>query len=145
MLLLRDIPSHGRLASFTVLIAVWADDTLAYAAGRALGRHKLVPALSPGKTWEGFLAGTAAGVFAAFVALYKDRDDFLTIGQSLVLGLVIVLAAPMGDLFVSMLKRDMRVKDTGRLLGGHGGVLDRIDSILFASVAAYYTIHALLS
>jgi phosphatidate cytidylyltransferase len=145
VLLLRDIPDHGRLASFTVLIAVFADDTLAYVVGRFLGRHKLVPSLSPGKTWEGFVAGTAAGVFATFVALYKDRDEFLTIGQALVLGLVIALAAPMGDLFESMLKRDMHVKDTGRLLGGHGGVLDRVDAILFASVAAYYTILAFMT
>lgn len=140
VLLLRDIPEHGRLASFTVLIAVFAGDTLAYAVGRTVGRHKLVPTLSPAKTWEGFIAGTVATVFATFVALYKDRHDFLTIGQAIVLGLVIAIAAPMGDLFESMLKRDMQVKDTGRLLGGHGGVLDRVDAILFASVAAYYTI-----
>jgi phosphatidate cytidylyltransferase len=142
VLLLRDTPDHGRLVSFTVLIAVFADDTVAYAVGRLIGRHKLVPVLSPGKTWEGFVAGTAAGVFATFIALYQDRDEFLTIGQALVLGLVIALAAPMGDLFESMLKRDMQVKDTGRLLGGHGGVLDRVDAILFASGAAYYTILA---
>jgi phosphatidate cytidylyltransferase len=145
VLLLRDISDHGRLAAFTVVIAVFADDTLAYVTGRFLGRHKLVPTLSPGKTWEGLVAGTAAGVFATFVALYQDRDEFLTIGQALVLGLVIALAAPMGDLFESMLKRDMQVKDTGSLLGGHGGILDRVDAILFASVAAYYTILAFLT
>jgi phosphatidate cytidylyltransferase len=145
VLLLRDIPDHGRLVSFAVLIAVFAGDTLAYAVGRTIGRHKLVPTLSPGKTWEGFIAGTAATVFATFVALYKDRDDFLSIGQAIVLGLVIAVAAPMGDLFESMLKRDMQVKDTGRLLGGHGGVLDRVDAILFASIAAYYTVLSYLT
>jgi phosphatidate cytidylyltransferase len=76
----------------------------------------------------------------SFVALYKDRHQFLGIGQAVVLGLVVVLAAAAGDLFESMLKRDMQVKDTGRLLGGHGGVLDRIDALLFAAPAAFYLV-----
>jgi len=142
VLLLRDIPEHGRLAAFTMLLAVFADDTFAYIAGRALGRHKLAPALSPGKTLEGFVAGSAACVFVTFVSLYHDRATYLTIGQALLLGLAIAAAAPAGDLFESMLKRDMSVKDTGQLLGGHGGMLDRLDSILFASVASYYVILA---
>jgi phosphatidate cytidylyltransferase len=140
LMLVRDIPEHGRLAAFTILLAVWANDTLAYAGGRLLGRHKLAPATSPGKTWEGFVAGTAAGVFVAFVALYDQ--NYLEIWESVVLGAVIALAAPVGDLFESALKRDMQVKDTGRVLGGHGGMLDRIDALLFASVAAFYTLLA---
>jgi len=142
VLLLRDIHGHGRLAAYTLLLAVFANDTFAYLAGRALGRHKLAPALSPGKTLEGFLVGTAACVFVTFVALYHDRHTYLSIGQALLLGVVIAAAAPAGDLFVSMLKRDMGVKDTGELLGAHGGMLDRLDSILFAAVAAFYTILA---
>ncbi len=142
VLLLRDIPQHGRLAAYTMLLAVFADDTFAYLAGRTFGRHKLAPALSPGKTLEGFVVGTAACIFVTFVALYHDRHTYLSIGQALLLGLVIAAAAPAGDLFVSMLKRDMGVKDTGQLLGGHGGMLDRLDSILFASVASFYTILA---
>ena len=94
-----------------------------------LGRHKLAPRTSPGKTWEGLVVGTAATVFVSFVALYHQH--FLTIGQSIVLGFVIAVAAPLGDLFESLLKRDMDVKDTGTLLGGHGGMLDRIDALLF--------------
>ena len=142
VMLLREPHAHGRLAAFTLLLAVFADDTFAYLGGRLLGRHKLAPALSPGKTLEGFVAGSIACVFVTFVSLYHDRNSFLTIGQSLLLGVVIMVAAPAGDLFVSMLKRDMGVKDTGQLLGGHGGMLDRLDSILFASVASYYTILA---
>lgn len=140
LLLLREIPHDGKLATFTVLIAVWAGDIGAFFAGRLIGRHKLAPALSPGKTWEGFLFGTATTIFVAFVALYKE--DYLSIPQSILLGAVIAIAAPLGDLFESALKRDMQVKDSGRLLAAHGGVLDRIDSLLFAAVASYYLLRA---
>ena len=140
LLLIREIPNNGRLAAFTVLLAVWAGDTAAFFAGRLLGRHKLAPTLSPGKTWEGFVAGTVATVFVAFVALYKQ--DFLTVGESIALGAIIAVAAPVGDLFESLLKRDAGVKDSGRLLGGHGGMLDRLDAFLFAAPAAYFAILA---
>jgi phosphatidate cytidylyltransferase len=143
LLLLRDVPEHGRLAIFTVLLAIFADDTAAYLVGRLLGRHKMAPALSPGKTWEGFVAGTAAAIAVAFFALYEERGDFLTIPESLALGAAIALAGAAGDLFESALKRDLQVKDSGRLLGGHGGMLDRIDSLLFAGVAAFYVAIAL--
>jgi phosphatidate cytidylyltransferase len=142
LLALRALPEHGRLAAFTVLIAVWAGDTFAFLVGHVVGRHKLAPTISPGKTWEGFVGGTAATVFVTFVALYKDRDEFLSIGQVLLLGAALAAAAPLGDLFESLLKRDMGVKDSGRLLAGHGGVLDRIDAQLFAAVAALYLILA---
>jgi phosphatidate cytidylyltransferase len=140
LILLREIPHDGRLATFTVLLAIWAGDIGAFFAGRLIGRHRLAPTLSPGKTWEGFLFGAAATIFVAFVALYKQ--DYLSIGESILLGAVIAVAAPLGDLFESALKRDMQIKDTGRLLAAHGGVLDRIDSLLFASVAAYYLLRA---
>ena len=140
MLLLRALPD-GRLAAFTVIIAVWVDDSAAYLIGRAVGRHKFSPAISPAKTWEGFVAGTAAGVFAVFVSLY--HQDFLSIADSIVLGVVVTVAAALGDLFESAFKRDLEVKDSGRLLAGHGGVLDRVDAFLFALPAAYFTIVAL--
>ena len=140
LVLLREIAHNGELATFTVLLAVWAGDIGAFFAGRMIGRHKLAPALSPGKTWEGFLFGTAATIFVAFVALYKQH--YLSIPQSILLGAVIAVAAPLGDLFESALKRDMQVKDSGRLLAAHGGVLDRIDSLLFAVVASYYLLRA---
>lgn len=141
LLLLRDLPEHGRLAVFTVLLAVFADDTAAYFVGRLLGRHKLAPAISPGKTWEGLVAGTVVAVAVAFFALYDQ--EFLTIPESLVLGGAVALAGAAGDLFESAIKRDLRVKDSGRLLGGHGGMLDRIDAHLFAAVAAFYVVVAL--
>jgi phosphatidate cytidylyltransferase len=141
LLLLREIPEHGRLAVFTVLLAVFAADTMAFFTGQLIGRHKLAPVLSPGKTWEGLVASTITAVLVPFFALY--HQDFLTIGESLVLGAVIAVAAPVGDLFESAVKRDLGVKDSGRLLAGHGGMLDRLDAPLFAAVASYFTIVAL--
>jgi phosphatidate cytidylyltransferase len=132
--------THGRLIAFTVVLVAWAAATFAYLGGRPLGRHKLAPRLSPGKTWEGLLIGAAAGVFVSFIALYDTRDRYLTIWQAIVLGIVLVLAELLGDLFESALKRDLEVKDTGTLLGGHGGVLDRIDGLLFAAPAAYFLV-----
>ena len=139
-LLLRSLPEHGRLAALTVLLAVFASDTFAYLTGVALGRHKLAPVLSPGKTWEGLVGGTIVAILVPFFALYHRH--FLTVGEALALGLVIAVASPLGDLFESTLKRDLGVKDSGRLLAGHGGLLDRVDALLFASIAAYYTIRA---
>jgi phosphatidate cytidylyltransferase len=139
-LLLRDIDEHGVLAVYAVLLAVWAGDAAAYFVGRLVGRHKLAPTVSPGKSWEGLIAGTVATVAVTFFAVYEA--SFLTISESLVLGVVIAVVAPLGDLFESALKRDADVKDSGRLLGGHGGVLDRIDALLFAWVAAYYVVVA---
>jgi phosphatidate cytidylyltransferase len=141
LLVLREIPQHGRLALITVLLAVWAGDTFAYFGGRLIGRHKMAPTTSPKKTWEGFVVGTAATIFVAFIALYKQH--FISNAHAIVLGVVIAIAAPLGDLFESLLKRDMDVKDTGRLLGGHGGVLDRVDALLFAGPAAYFVVAAL--
>jgi phosphatidate cytidylyltransferase len=141
IVLLRDI-ERGRLILLTVLLADFAANTAAYVAGRLVGRHKLAPVISPGKTWEGFLAGLVAGAAVAFFALYEDRNEFLAIWEALVLGVVVAIAGALGDLFESTVKRDMKVKDTGRLLGGHGGMLDRVDSLLFAAPAAFYCLLA---
>jgi phosphatidate cytidylyltransferase len=140
MILIREIPEHGTLAAFTVLLTVFAADTVAYLAGRLVGRHKLAPRTSPGKTWEGLVAGTIVAVLVPFFALYEE--GFLSVAESLVLGGAIAIAAPIGDLFESALKRDAGVKDTGSLLLGHGGMLDRIDALLFAAVASYYVLVA---
>ena len=140
-MLVRDVPDDGRLLVFTILLTVFADDTAAFFVGRAIGRHRLAPAISPGKSWEGFVAGTLAGVAVTFFSLYEQ--DVVSTGESLVLGLVIALAATLGDLFESAVKRDLGVKDSGRLLGGHGGVLDRVDSLLWAGPAAYLALLAL--
>jgi len=141
LLLVRDIPENGRLAIFTVLIAVFADDTAAYFVGRLIGRHRLAPTISPGKSVEGFVAGTIAAVAVAFFALYEQ--EFLDTWEALVLGLAVALASTAGDLFESAVKRDLGTKDSGRLLAGHGGMLDRLDSLLWAGPAAYVVLLAL--
>jgi len=140
MVLVREIPEHGALAALTVLLAVFASDTAAYVAGRLFGRHQLAPRTSPGKTWEGLVAGTIAAVLVPFFALYEE--GFLDVPQSLALGAAIAVAAPLGDLFESALKRDAGLKDTGRLLLGHGGMLDRLDALLFAAVVSFYLLLA---
>jgi phosphatidate cytidylyltransferase len=140
LVLLRAIPDHGRLAVFTVLLTVFAADAFAYFTGLLLGRHKLAPVISPGKTWEGLVGGSLVAVLLPFFALYHQH--FLTVGESIALGLLIAITAPLGDLFESAVKRDMNVKDSGRLLAGHGGMLDRVDALLFTGVASYYLIRA---
>lgn len=142
LLLVRDIPEYGFWAVMTVLFTVFAADTGAFFVGRAIGRHRMSPIISPNKSWEGLAGGVLAAVGMAFVILYRDREEFLSIPESLLLGLVIALAAVLGDLFESAVKRDLEVKDSGRVLGGHGGMLDRLDSLLWAGPAAYFTIVA---
>jgi phosphatidate cytidylyltransferase len=140
LMLVRDLPDEGRLVVFTVLLAVFADDTAAFVVGRLAGRHRMAPAISPGKSWEGFVAGTLAATAVAFFALYDQ--NFLTNAQAVALGAAVAVAATLGDLFESALKRDLAVKDSGRLLGGHGGMLDRLDSVLFAGPVSLYVILA---
>ncbi|HEY3069238.1 MAG TPA: phosphatidate cytidylyltransferase [Gaiellaceae bacterium] len=142
LILIRGFDPNGRLAAITVLLIVFVSDSVAFLAGRIAGRHRMTPVVSPGKTWEGFAAGAVAGVFTSFLALYKE-ELFDETWRSLVLGAVVVAAATLGDLFESLVKRDLGTKDTGRILLGHGGVLDRIDSLLFAAPAAYFTLLAL--
>lgn len=142
LLLIRDIPEFGFWALVAVLFTVFVADSGAYVVGRTFGRHRLAPAISPAKSWEGLFGGVLAAIGTTFVILYKDRDDFLTIPESLLLGLVIALAAVLGDLFESSVKRDLDVKDSGRVLGAHGGMLDRLDSLLWAGPAAYFAILA---
>lgn len=141
-IVLRDLPD-GLWWVLATLSSVWLADSGAYGLGRALGRHKMAPRLSPKKTWEGYLGsilGGAAG--SAFLSLFwqigAGADSLLTWQTGLVLGALVGLLSPLGDLGVSMLKRETGVKDTGAVLAGHGGMLDRIDSWLVAIVVGYY-------
>ncbi len=133
--LLRRLETDAVEAILAVLFTVFATDTFAYLGGRLAGRHRMTPVMSPGKTWEGFVVGALAGLGTAFWVLYESAYDGW---RSFLVGGVIVLAATVGDLFESLVKRDLGAKDTGRILLGHGGVLDRIDSLLFAGPAGLY-------
>ena len=136
LVLLRDLPD-GAGAIVSLLVGVWMFDTFSYFGGKLMGRRKIAPLTSPNKTWEGFVTGLVGGTAGVVVA--GLIMGWIAWWQSIVLGLVICLTAYLGDLFESMLKRDAGVKDSGTILMGHGGVLDRFDSLLFASVGAYFT------
>ncbi len=126
---------QGLVWVFLVLVIPWAGDTGAYFAGRALGRHKLAPRISPKKTWEGFFGGLVAAVAGVFVV--RIFAPSLTVLDCLVLGVGLGSAAVLGDLAESLLKRALEVKDSGWILPGHGGILDRIDSLLFVAPLLY--------
>jgi phosphatidate cytidylyltransferase len=144
-LLLRHLPGvtgawHGTALLFAPVLLTWASDTSAYFVGRAFGRRKLIPRVSPGKTVEGAL-GAVAGTVLVAVAYSWVLARFPGYSMGLVaaaaFGLVISVAAQVGDLAESLLKRDAGVKDSGRLLPGHGGALDRFDSLFFTLPLAY--------
>ena len=134
--LLRELPDHGAALLVDVLVATIVADTAAYAGGRAFGRHRLSAAISPNKTLEGLAFGLVGGTLGFwFAGLYQD---WLSGADALAMGAVIALVAPIGDLFESMVKRDLGVKDSGTAVGPHGGLLDRLDAVLFTIVAGYY-------
>jgi phosphatidate cytidylyltransferase len=140
--MLRGLPNGGGLV-VDVLIGTFIGDTCAYLGGRAWGRRPLAPLISPNKTFEGLLAGVIGGTaaFWLFAVGYQDWFDEL---DALIMGLCVALAAPIGDLFESFVKRDLATKDTGTFFGPHGGVLDRIDAVLFSAVVGYYVATLLL-
>jgi phosphatidate cytidylyltransferase len=121
---------------FDVLIATFVGDTFAYFVGRHYGRRRIAPLISPNKTFEGLVGGVVGGTLAFWCAgLYQD---WLAGDDALLIGFLVAIVAPVGDLFESMIKRDLAVKDTGRLFGPHGGVLDRLDAAFFTIVVGYY-------
>lgn len=130
LVLLRLRPEDGGMWVVVAMVVTWANDTLAYFFGRFLGRRKLYPAVSPNKTWEGLFGGvlgSVLGLFAARALVFPG----LTVADCLLLGITGGFLGPTGDLAESMLKRAYGVKDSGKLVPGHGGVLDRIDALLF--------------
>jgi len=142
MILLRETPTYGTSLAFVVLFATWTSDTVAYAVGHYLGQHQISPVISPRKTIEGTLAGFVGTIIVVLIA--GKSLAWMSSGQFFVLGLVVAIAAPLGDLFESYLKRASQVKDAGTIIPGHGGILDRFDSLLFSTVAAYYLVTAMM-
>ena len=118
-----------------------ACDVASLLVGSAWGRHPMAPLVSPNKTWEGFLGGALAAIVVAVVVVHFIHP--WTIGKALVLGVVVAVVAPLGDLSQSMIKRQLGVKDMGRLMPGHGGLLDRVDGLLFVLPATYFVVKAM--
>jgi len=129
----------GRNWVFFALFTTWASDTTAFFIGRKLGRHKLAPNISPGKTWEGATGGILGAIIVSI--LFFTATPFhlpLTYWQAIPLSILVSIFGQVGDLVESLLKRNMGVKDSGKLMPGHGGILDRMDSIIFAGIVVYY-------
>lgn len=139
---LRNLPD-GLWWALTVIATIMIADTGAYLVGRTWGRHKMAPSLSPGKTWEGYFSGVVTGAVSSVLLVmlwlqWAGNDTSLTMTHGLILGLILAIVAPLGDLAISMVKRSVGVKDSGRIIPGHGGALDRVDSVLWAGVLGYY-------
>jgi phosphatidate cytidylyltransferase len=140
--LLRDLPAHGGALLIDVLVGTFVTDTAAYATGRMFGTHRITPTISPNKTIEGLVGGFVIGTMGFwFAGLYQD---WLTGADALIIGAAVAAVAPVGDLFESLLKRDLGTKDTGTLFGPHGGILDRLDAVFFTVVVGYYLSVALV-
>ncbi|MDT8901329.1 phosphatidate cytidylyltransferase [Anaeroselena agilis] len=127
--------SAGAVYLWLAFVGTWSSDTFAYLVGSRFGRRKLAPKVSPGKTWEGTIGGVVGSVIGVTA---MGAACALPLGHSAAIGLLVGVVAPVGDLVESSIKRFCAVKDSGRLLPGHGGVLDRFDSVMFAAPAVYY-------
>lgn len=134
----------AKVLLLTMFVMIWLNDTGAFLVGSSIGRHKLFPSISPKKSWEGAVGGVIFSVGASFVAKYCFPVYFesVTVVQLCVMGFVVGVFSIWGDLVESMIKRTLHVKDSGNLIPGHGGILDRIDSLLLVApaVAVYFFI-----
>jgi phosphatidate cytidylyltransferase len=134
LILIRQSPEYGLFAVLWLFAVVWSADTLAYVFGRLIGGPKLAPSISPNKTWAGLVGAITGGIVAgAAMGWYAALP---TVWPLLVAGGVLAVLEQLGDLFESAAKRRFGVKDSGRIIPGHGGVLDRVDGLIFAAVAA---------
>lgn len=133
---------EGLFWTLTVCFAVWLSDTSAYFVGKSIGRNRLIPDISPGKTWEGYVGGIvgASLVTAALPLLWQrlGASNAVSPLHGFFIGLLVSVISPLGDIAISMFKRYAGVKDSGRLIPGHGGILDRIDALIIAGLLGYY-------
>jgi phosphatidate cytidylyltransferase len=135
----------GREWLYLAIFCTFGSDTFAYFTGRAIGRHRLAPSISPGKTWEGAIGGIFGSIIVALLfTLSTPVQVAIGYGEAILLGLLVSIIGQIGDLAESKLKRHKGIKESGTLMPGHGGLLDRMDSILFAGLAVYiyYTLTA---
>lgn len=131
-------PEIGRNLVFLALFATFGSDTMAYFIGKAIGRHKLAPSISPGKTWEGAIAGIIGAVVVSLLfTLSTSLELPLKYWHAILLGVLISVFGQIGDLVESSLKRHSGAKESGNLMPGHGGLLDRMDSVVFAGIVVY--------
>jgi phosphatidate cytidylyltransferase len=142
MIALRNL-DDGRGWVFVAILGTFASDSCAYLAGRSLGKHKMAPYISPKKSWEGAAAGIAGAIIATTILAYLFKLP-ISYWQVIILGLLISIMGQLGDLVKSLFKRNMEVKDSGKVLPGHGGFLDRMDSLAFAGVTVYYFVSLVL-
>jgi phosphatidate cytidylyltransferase len=133
-ILIRLLP-RGFYRLMATLVIVWAGDVMAYLIGSTWGKHHMLPRISPNKTWEGYAAQVVSGTLAGLLTFGLGALGWV---HGAILGLLVSLLTPIGDLGISMIKRQAGVKDSGHLIPGHGGMLDRIDTVLVAVVLAYY-------
>jgi phosphatidate cytidylyltransferase len=141
VLLIREL-NHGMALTILLVGCTMVNDTFAYFVGRAVGRHKMAPRVSPGKSIEGAIGGIVGSIVVALIV--KIYSPWLTWGEAMIFGVVIGVVGQWGDLFESAVKRDFRVKDSGKILPGHGGILDRFDAVLFAGFVTYWLAVGLL-
>lgn len=143
LIYLKRIPD-GNIWLISVLLLTWMADTGAYFAGRFWGKRKFIPSVSPNKTWAGFWGGVVLSELIALIFGFEFSAKTVGFGYWMIISTLVILGSIQGDLFISMLKRCVQVKDTGNLLPGHGGVLDRVDSLLVsAAVLAFFLIGTL--
>ncbi|MEW6379434.1 MAG: phosphatidate cytidylyltransferase [bacterium] len=128
---------HGEALIFYLLLVVWIGDSSAFFTGTYLGRHRLSPLISPKKTIEGSVGAIAGSILVSVIAHFTFLPS-ISLGNSIILGMLLNILGQLGDLSESLLKRGAGVKDSGTLFPGHGGILDRIDSLIFAGPALYY-------
>lgn len=133
----HDAGLTGALITLAIMFSIWGNDAMAYFVGSAIGSHKLAPRISPSKSVEGFFGGIAGSIIV-WVVMAVFLVPTLDVPLSVACGVVVGFAAVIGDLFESRLKRGVGVKDSGNLIPGHGGLLDRSDSMLFGGMAAYF-------
>jgi phosphatidate cytidylyltransferase len=143
MVYIRNL-KYGMELVFFIFIVIWTLDTAAYAFGKVLGKHKLVESVSPRKTVEGAIAGIIFGILGAIICRYGFMSNILTLWDSVILGFLIAVIGQFSDLSESIIKRDGDIKDSGRMLPGHGGVFDRFDSYIFTAPIIYYYVSKFL-